>query len=272
MGEATKIPESFYLDLGDGRFASTAATRGPWDERTQHAGPPAALLAYAIEHREGARADMRVARIAYSISRPVPIAPVLVTTRVIRSGRGTEEVEATLAALDANGEPGRAVMRAEAVLIRVAPGATPAHRRSLKIIEPAALTSTVTPFLFDVGYHTAMETRDAEGSFAKPGPATIWFRMRCPLIAGQPIDPLSRVLIAADSGNGVSQVLDPLTHVFINAELTVHLLRYPVGEWVCIDAVTLIEPDGIGLADTALYDIEGSIGRGSQSLFVAMRP
>jgi len=264
-------PESFYLDRGDGRFESTAATRGPWDQGTQHAGPPAALLGYAIEHRDGARDDLRVARIAVTIGRPVPIAPVLVTTSVLRGGRSTEIVEATLAPCGPDGEPGPVAMRAEAVLIRTAPGTAPEHARPSSVPHPDGFAHTLTDFGFPVGYHTSMETRYAVGGFREPGPATVWFRMRVPLVAGVPIDPLSRVLTAADSGNGVSQVLDIQRHVFVNPELTVHLVRYPIGEWVCLDAVTAIDAGGIGLAETALSDPDGPIGRGAQSLFVMPR-
>ncbi len=262
---STDVDGSFYEDLGDGLFGSTELTRGPWDENAQHAGPPAALLGYAIEHRTGARTDMRVARIAYQIARPVPIAPITVTTRVVRAGRGTEVVAADLAA------DGRILMSAEALLIRVADAAAPRVALPLTVTPPEEVESTLTPFRFAVGYHTAMETRYAVGSFAVPGPARVWFRMRCLLVAGAPIDPLSRVLTAADSGNGVSHVLDIGTHIFTNPDLTVHLVRYPVGEWVCLDAVTTIEPDGIGLADTQLSDAGGPIGRGSQSLYVTPR-
>jgi hypothetical protein len=38
-----------------------------------------------------------------------------------------------------------------------------------------------------------------------------------------------------------------------------------------MDATTRIEPDGIGLADTALYDERGPIGRGTQTLVVEQR-
>jgi hypothetical protein len=96
-------------------------------------------------------------------------------------------------------------------------------------------------------------------------------RMKVPLVDGEAPSPLQRVLAAADSGNGVSNVLDFSQHVFINADLTVHLIRYPAGEWVCLDATTSIDPDGIGLADTALFDERGRIGRAAQSLFVAPR-
>ena len=53
--------------------------------------------------------------------------------------------------------------------------------------------------------------------------------MRHPLVAGEPTSPLARVLVAADPGNGVSAALDYRRFVFINTELTVHLLREPAG-------------------------------------------
>lgn len=89
-----------------------------------------------------------------------------------------------------------------------------------------------------------MEYRFLEGAFREPGPAKVWMRMRCPLVAGEEPSPLSRVLVAADSGNGVSATLDWRRYLFINVDLSVHLERMPEGEWVCLDAVTLPEPTG----------------------------
>ena len=71
----------------------------------------------------------------------------------------------------------------------------------------------------DVGYHTAMEFRFVAGSFLELGPATVWSRH--PLVAGEVPSPLCRVLVAADSGNGVSASLDFRRWRFINPELTV---------------------------------------------------
>ena len=45
----------------------------------------------------------------------------------------------------------------------------------------------------------------------------------------------------------------------------------PVGEWVMVDAKTWLERHGTGLAEGALYDIEGRVGRSMQSLFVEPR-
>ena len=105
----------------------------------------------------------------------------------------------------------------------------------------------------------------------EPGPATVWMRMRVPLVAGEEPSPLVRVMVAADSGNGVSAALDWREYVFINVDLTVHLHRHPAGEWVCLDALTLPEETGLGLADTLLSDGRGRIGRAAQTLLVDKR-
>jgi hypothetical protein len=49
----------------------------------------------------------------------------------------------------------------------------------------------------------------------------------------------------------------------------VHLLRGPQTEWVCLEAETLTGP--VGLADTALWDERGRIGRAAQTLLVRPR-
>jgi hypothetical protein len=95
--------------------------------------------------------------------------------------------------------------------------------------------------------------------------------MRYPLVAGEAPTPLQRVLIAADSGNGISAALDFERWTFVNIDLSVHLGRMPDGEWVCLDSVTVAEPDGIGLTDTVLRDERGPIGVAAQTLLVAAR-
>ena len=41
--------EPFYAQLDENTFASSPWTAGPWGPDKQHAGPPSALLARAIE-------------------------------------------------------------------------------------------------------------------------------------------------------------------------------------------------------------------------------
>jgi hypothetical protein len=121
------------------------------------------------------------------------------------------------------------------------------------------------------GYLRAMEWRWVRGHFTEPGPATVWTRMRRPLVEGEDPTPTQRVLAVADSGNGASSVLPSKSWLFVNTELTVHLLRPPTGTWVCLDAATEIGPTGGGLAVSRLSDSAGLVGRGAQALLVRPR-
>jgi hypothetical protein len=257
---------SFYRRVSDDRYEATPYTRGPWDADSQHAGPPAALLGRAVEqHPQGGAS--RVVRLTFDILRPVPISMLTVTTRLVRAGRSVALIEAELTP-----DGGPVAMRVAALLIRAEDGLVPAVPGEGPPASPhTAQTVPFFPVPYEVGYHTAMEYRFTAGSFLSPGPATCWMRMRVPLVDEEEPSPLARVLCAADSGNGISSVLDWRRYLFINPELTVHLGRYPVGEWVCLDARTSIDPDGIGLAQSSIYDEHGAIGRAAQSLLVAPR-
>ena len=260
---------SAFLCLGWGRFVSSELTRGPWDEGSQHAGPPAALIARELERlpdAEGAT-DWQIGRITYEILRPVPIEPLMVEARVLRPGRSVQQLSASLV-----GKAGELV-RASAWRVARQALELPAGLDAEEPPPPPAAAEE-RPFFptgDDVGYHTAMEYRFVAGSFLEPGPATVWMRMRTPLVAGEEPTPIQRVMVAADSGNGVSATLDWSRFLFINVDLTVHLHRMPVTEWVCLDAVTTPQASGLGLSDTALHDERGSIGRALQTLLVRER-
>jgi hypothetical protein len=165
-------------------------------------------------------------------------------------------------------------MRASAWRIRTAPVAIPDE--AAVPAEPPPLPERGGEVEFfptgqEHGYHTAMEVRFLEGGFIEPGPAKVWLRMRQPLVAGEPPSPLQRVLVTADVGNGVSASLDYRRYLFINVDLTVHLERMPAGEWICVDAVTLPQPNGVGTAESVLADEQGRIGRALQTLLIAER-
>ena len=261
------MSDAFYVPDGD-RYLATESTRGPWDPEAQHAGPPAALVGREVESVD-AREGAHVARITLEILRPIPIAPLWVSAAVVRSGRTVELVEATLS--DERGELVRArAWRVLATSVDLSGGVF-AHDPPPPGPEAVEGPKPFFPTGHEVGYHTAMEVRFAAGGFVELGPATAWMRMRRQLVAGEEPSPLARVLIAADSGNGVSGTLDYRRHLFVNTDLTVNLVRPPAGEWVCLDAVTLAEPSGVGMAETSLYDETGRLGRSTQTLVIAER-
>lgn len=264
------MSSAFYVPDGD-RFLSTELTRGPWDPGAQHAGPPAALIGRALERHFARDPDGTlwfVGRVTYEILKPVPIAPLTVAVEVLRPGRSVQLLGVSLA--DEQGE----AIRATAWCLATRELELPAGLPVAVPPPPGPDQGVAEPFFDtgqDVGYHTAMEYRFVSGSFLEPGPATVWMRARPPLVEGEAPTPLQRVLIAADTGNGASATLDLARHLFINVDLTVHLHRLPEGEWVCLDAITLPEANGVGLAESRLYDERGALGRALQTLLLRDR-
>ena len=268
------MSESFYEPDGD-VYVATELTRGPWDPGAQHAGPPAALIGREVERLGGGRMaggegpPAQVGRITYEILRSVPIGRLRVEAEVVRPGRRVEH---------GSGDPRRRGGRASGARSGLAP-----PHRSGRIRDGGGKRATAPrprsgeagqtfpETGFDAGYHSAMEYRFVRGNFNELGPAVVWMRMGVPLLPGEEPTPLQRVLVAADSGNGVSVTLDWSRYLFINVDLTVHLHRMPVGEWVCLDAETFPEPTGVGMADSRLLDESGQIGRAVQTLLVAKR-
>jgi hypothetical protein len=120
-------------------------------------------------------------------------------------------------------------------------------------------------------YFSAVEWREASGGFLDPEPAIVWMRMNVPLVDDETPSALGRVLVAADSGNGISQVVPLTSHLFANTELSVHLFRGSVGEWICLDATKRVGPGSAGLASSVIFDIGGQVGVGNQSLLIARR-
>jgi hypothetical protein len=257
---------AFFVPDGE-RFAATELTRGPWSAVHQHAGPPSALLARAVERALADDPAFQVARLTVELMAPVPIATLAVGTSVLRAGRKVRRIDATLAAGD------RVIARATALAVRI---------ESLELApvtldprEPLPPPEAGEPHRLavatgQVGYLTAVETRRVRGGFGV-NPTAVWFRPSVELIEGEPLSPLQRVMIVADSGNGVAVVLDPRRFTFVNADLTVYVHRLPEGEWVCLEAVTAPEPTGIGLTTTRLFDRRGPIGWGLQALVVQPR-
>jgi hypothetical protein len=265
----SQSPDAFYLPQGDGRFVSTEHTGGPWDPRLQHAGPPSALLTRAIEQHQGSWAG-HVVRVSVDILGPLPVADVTVTSQTLRSGRSVELVQAELRSADRDGGD-RVAARATAWRVVDVALDLPDHPEPEHEVPPFPDAASPLPEGWSGGYLAAMEWRQAAGEWAGSGPATVWGRMRHPLVPDEQPTGLQRVMAVADSGNGVSHVLSFEEWLFINPDLTVHVAAEPQGEWICLDAATTVSKRGSGLAASRLFDRQRLVARGAQSLYVARR-
>lgn len=256
------MPAQPVFELREGRYVATELASGPWDRNAQHGGAPAALLARTFE-RLPAPERLSLARLTYEFLRPVPIGPVEIRAEVTRPGRRVQLLDGSMLAA------GVEVVRARALRI-LAADSSPVH--SEEIAPPAAPEEGRTgglPGLHRPRFATdAIEVRFVVGTFGS-GPATAWFRFVCPLVGDEKPSPLQCLAAAGDFGAGLSGTLPRDEYLFINTDLTLYVEREPVGEWICLESRTRIAADGIGVAESVLYDKRSRVGRATQALLIA---
>jgi hypothetical protein len=254
------VIEPLFVEEGD-LYVPSMHTRSPWDDRAQHGGAAAALLGRAIE-AVPCEVPMMVARFTVDIRKPIPLQPLRVGAWVERHGRRVQLLSAALSVGDDE------VCRVSAWRIRIADLKLPVAAQELPF--PGPDKGDIFPAESDepAFHRTGVQMSFVRGSFFEVGPSTVWIRLLHPVIAGETPSPLMRTLAAADFGNGISSALEWGRYVYINTDLTVYLHRQPEGEWICLDARSSVNSSGAGLAESALYDVRGPIGRSLQALFV----
>ena len=251
------------------QFLGGYATSGPWSPDLMHAGPPSALIARQVELASqrpdfGLPVGGFLSRISIDIHRPVPVGSVQVDVTVLRGGArvGLAEVQLTT---PSHASP--AMTARVWVIRRTTDVGVP---QSVPHPPPPQVEEEVRfPGDFRSGYLEAMKWFWSEGRFGAPGPVSVWSESRIPLIAGEDMSGVQRVMLLADSGNGISARVSPGELIFVNTDLTVHLHRNPVGPRVWMRSQSYLEAEGVGLVDSALGDETGSVGTAAQSLFVA---
>jgi hypothetical protein len=283
------MSESVFL-AEDDCFVPTEHARGPWDPQALHGGAPAALMTTAFERVEPGAA-LQIARLGFELLRPIPFAPLSISTWIVRPGRRVQELAGELRC----GE--ELIARASALRVQAIPDGLPGapaplNNSATTAARAAEAAQTADPswadgampgpdagkavrFALDDPDRTSFAASAMEmrwlGDPESPGPARVWMRLRHPLVPGEALTPLSRLTATADFGNGVSAELPFERFLFINADLTIHLHRSPKGEWIGLDASTLLRAKGMGLAESVLHDVHGPVGRAFQTLVVQPR-
>jgi len=250
-------------------YHATDFSRGPWDPRACHGGPVAALVGHVFQRYDDGEAFF-ISRVTLELLRPVPLDELRVDVIERRPGRKVQLLDLHLQADGNEVATARAlrIRRKEVELPDVARDSTGSTPPRPPEVGEVRQTSDVSAKAF---HSHGVEIRMVAGGFDTPGPASAWIRLRVPVVAGTEPSPLERVLAASDFSNGISSVLSFGDYLFINPDLSVYLHRYPAGEWVCLDASTSLSDEGSGVAQSALWDEQGPIGRATQGLIVDQR-
>ncbi len=262
---AVQLPPVCTLDAG-GRILPSAYAASPWLPGAQHGGAMIALLARAIE-RHPADRPVRVTRLTVDMMRAAPIAPIETPCRVIRSGRMVETLEASIVS------DGVEYVRASAVRTRVAsidtsmarvPDGGPPERQEGREYSPPDGV---------IFFARCMQMQPGRC----PSGEMIWYRMRTPLVEGEPLTPLQRAAATSDFAYGTRFLLQTKRDrefvpdrefTTINPDTTLQLVRDPRGEWIGLESRTHLGDEGSGIASAVVWDAAGIVGHVTQSILV----
>lgn len=212
-----------------------------------------------------------LARVTYEFMRPVPVGALDVRADVVRPGRRVQLLEASILADEVE------VVRARALQIQAADAAEAADAEARDADRapppgpehgrPAVLHPPHRPLF---AAPDVMDIRFVAGAWGG-GPCTAWFHQDSPIVAGETPSGLQRLAAAGDFGNGISATLSWDDYLYINPDLTLYIEREPTGEWICLESETRIARDGVGVAESVLYDERGRVGRATQALLILPR-
>lgn len=270
--------DGYFDRIVDGatvRFHPRPTAHGPWATNMLHGRLIGGLGAQAIEAEFGGPA-WRVARLTVDLFRPSAMEPVTITIRPVRTGRRLQVVDAVLHCA------GHDVARISAVLLPV--GSEPPGRVWAPDPTPWPAPETLPDLQVDNAEDDDDDnTNDTDrndndrnndtdgdgdgddggwlfrlvaGGFGTGEQTRMWTNDTVPLVAGEPMTPLVRAAVTGDIacplGNSGDQGL-----FFINADYTMLIGRYPVGEWIGLEVDHRIAADGIAIASATLVDRDG---------------
>jgi hypothetical protein len=233
--------------------------RGPWHPELLHGGPVAALLAHGVV---GARDDdgLQVARLTIDLFRPVPFGPLALAVETVRGGKRIKLVDAFLSAA------GEVVARASGLMLRrgeSGPGAT-----TLPETMAIAPWQGLAPRNMGKGdeprFHRSVEMRRLNEPFQGKLFAT-WARVPLPFLPQQPLAPVEHVAALADFTGAFGQNSRAGRLGLINADITLHLHRDPIGEWICLECIGRGDEAGLAASSVNLHDEQGLIGHSLSS-------
>ncbi|WP_282828682.1 thioesterase family protein [Gulosibacter sediminis] len=247
------------------QYRPSLETGGSWNNQEQHIAPVVGLISHLIltdrDERHG-DSTLRMSRLSCDILGVIPIEPFDVELRVVRPGRTIELVEAILT------HGGRPAVSARAWLTQEFDTEDIAGTTVPRIPSVDELPSWDMGDTWDGAF---VETLDVRRQSSGPGVAQYWIRPQRPLLTGEPVSNTARLLSVADLANGSATLVSPDEVAFPNLDLTAHLYRVPVGEWLGFDTHVSIGPCGAGLTQSILHDAEGPIGTLAQTLTVRPR-
>lgn len=241
-----------YFRSGPDGYEPQAHAFGPWSPDMLHGRLLGGLAARALEAAVG-EDGWRAARLTVDLFRPAAMAPVEVATRIVRRGRRIRVADASLTC------EGHEVARAGAIVLRCSeapPGAiwhpaTDPWPHPDDVPEPEPGPGEPNEPAADVWL-----IRTVAGGFGTGERSRLWTNDTAPLVDDEALSPFVRAAVSSDLACPLANSGDQGLH-YINADYTLALGRYPMGEWIGLEVAQHIAADGISVASATLVDLDG---------------
>lgn len=246
--------EAFCQAEGDGRYRFNPIARGPWGANSLHARVLAGLFGHELE-THWSEGGFHCARLTIDLYRLPTLEGARVTSKAIREGNRIRVIELEYLC------GGASFARGNAVLLKQTDN-PPGERWSppdWQVPAPETLPLPDTRAESAPGWLPMWETRRVTGWPAKVEQQRAWLREMRPLVQGVELTPFVRAASAADWTNPFANWSSEGLH-FINADITLYLHRYPVGEWIGFEVASHHSAEGIAVGDCTMYDLSGAIG------------
>ncbi len=253
-GEPSTSAEGFFRAEGDTLVPAAFAT-SPWGQ-VLHGRLIGGLTARAAERARAEVPELACGRLTVDLFRSVPLAPVSVTTRAVRTGR-------RIVVLDVSVEQdGALVGQGRAVLLRRSEQPEGTFRPVPAWPAPAPSQLGPPQVTASRRWTAPWESWPVGGTVGAPGGALsagMWIRDVHPLVTGERLTPLVRMAMAAD-------IASPVSHFstsglsFINADYTLYLGREPHGEYVGIQPSGHLSERGVAAGQCVIHDERGAVG------------
>jgi Thioesterase-like superfamily len=264
------VPVLFEED-GTSLVPTTYAV-GPWRPDTLHGSAVAALFGSVLD-----RADVTVARVTVDILTTLRLGPLSLSLSEEEGGRRVRRRTAVLHG------PDRPVARAAVLYISNSPesavASESASARTADHVQQEVAAPPPQPLV------TLPESRAGWPGFenkamalhttrSEHGDMLGWFRLLVPPLVDHPASGLPAALAAADYTSGATHMVLSLKRwTFMSTDLTLNLVRAPVGDWIGLTAgPAFIGETGVGLAAGVLHDGSGRFARCSQTQFIQPLP
>lgn len=255
----TDATDAYFILAGTDLVPEPRA-HGPWAEDMMHGRLLGGLAARAIEQQH-MTPDWRVSRLTVDLFRPAAMEAVQIVTSVVRQGRKLQIIDAlmtcdghevgrvTALALVTGEEPPGAIWRPD--------GIEWPHPDALEVPTDGTGDAEDDGWLF----------RSVSGGFGSAQQSRVWTNDTVALVAGEVMSPLVRAAVSGDIACPLANSSDEGLH-YINADYTMLIARYPVGEWVGIEVSQQLQSTGISIASANLVDENGPFATSSGSSLV----